>query len=229
MRTQPGRVTCNSLTIPANAQALVGNATVVNPAAAGYITLFPSNATQPFVSSGNYVGGSIVNTPFTVGLGADGAFKIFTTATTDIVVDVLGYFSPDATDVNGAGLLFYSLGTPVRLLDSRVSQPACFTPGMPFTGVTEYTQLARGTCGGQTIPTAALAVVGNVTTVNPLAGWLTLWPSNVTRPLVSALNFATGQIANRHFIVGLGPDGAFKLYPSSTTDLVIDLSGYFAP
>ena len=228
-RTQPGRVTCNSLTIPANAQALVGNATVVNPAAAGYITLFPSNATQPFVSSGNYVGGSIVNTPFTVGLGADGAFKIFTTATTDIVVDVLGYFRPDATDANGAGLLFYSLGTPVRLLDSRVGQPACFTPGTPFTGVTEYTQLARGTCGGQTIPTAALAVVGNVTTVNPLAGWLTLWPSNVSRPLVSALNFATGQIANRHFIVGLGPDGAFKLYPSSTTDLVIDLAGYFAP
>ncbi|MGH9799266.1 MAG: hypothetical protein ACRD82_02800 [Blastocatellia bacterium] len=35
---------------------------------------------------------------------------------------------------------------------------------------------------------------------------------------------------NRHFIVGLGNvDGAFKMYSLATTDLVIDLSGYFAP
>jgi hypothetical protein len=227
--TQQGTTTCDGVTIPAAAKALVGNATTVFPAAGGYLTLFPADASRPNTASGNYDLNEVLNSPFTVGLSATGQFKIFTTATTDIVVDVLGYFSPDATDANGAGLLFYSLGTPVRLLDSRANQPACFTPGAPFTGGTEYTQLARGACLSQTIPTAALAVVGNVTTVNPLAGWLTLWPSNVTRPLVSALNFATGQIANRHFIVGLGPDGAFKLYPSSTTDLVIDLAGYFAP
>ena len=228
-RTQPGRVTCNSVTIPANAQALVGNATVVFPAAQGYITLFPGNASQPFVSNGNYVGGDIINTPFNVGLGTDGAFKIFSLATTDIVVDVLDYFSPDANDINGAGLLFYPLGTPVRLLDSRAGQPGCFTPQTPFVGATEYTQQARGTCASQTIPMTALAVVGNVTTVNPLAGYLTLWPSNVTRPLIATSNFNAGQIVNRHFTVGLGPDGAFKLFASATTDLVFDLSGYFAP
>ena len=228
-RTQQGRVTCNSVTIPANAQALVGNATVVNPTGTGFLTLFPSNATQPVVSNGNYVGGDIVNTPFTVGLGTDGAFKMFTTQTTHVVVDVLGYFSPDATDVNGTGLQFYSLATPVRLLDSRVNEPACNTPGAAFAGGTEYTQQARGTCAGQAIPAAAQAVVGNVTTVNPVGGFLTLWPSNVTRPLIATSNFATGQIANRHFTVGLGPDGTFKLYSLGSTHLVIDLSGYFAP
>ena len=228
-RTQPGRVTCNGVTIPNNAQALVGNATVVFPAAPGYITLFPADASQPLVSSGNYVGGDIVNTPFNVGLGTGGAFKIFSTQTTDMVVDVLGYFSPDATDINGTGLLLYPLGAPVRLLDSRSGEPGCFTPGTPFVGATEYSQQARGTCGGQTVPAAALAVVGNVTTVNPLAGFLTLWPSNVARPLVATSNFNTGQIVNRHFMVGLGGDGTFKLFASATTDLVFDLSGYFAP
>ncbi len=228
-RTQQGRVTCNGVTIPGAAQALVGNATVVNPAGAGYITLFPSNATQPLVSNGNYVGGDIINTPFNVGLGADGAFKIFSLATTDIVVDVLGYFSTEANDINGAGLLFFPLGTPVRLLDSRAGQPGCFTPGTPFVGGVEYSQQARGTCGSQTISTTALAVVGNVTTVNPQAGFLTLWPSNVSRPLIATSNFNTGQIVNRHFTVGLGPDGAFKLYSLGMTDLVFDLSGYFAP
>jgi len=228
-RIQQGRVTCNGVTIPNAAQALVGNATVVNPAGAGFITIYPNQANQPLVSNGNYVGGDIVNTPFNVGLGADGAFRIFSLATTHIVVDVLGYYSPDASDINGAGLLFYPLGAPVRLLDSRAGEPGCFTPGTPFVGGIEYSQQARGTCGGQTVPTAALAVVGNATTVNPLAGFLTLWPSNVARPLIATSNFNTGQIVNRHFTVALGLDGVFKLFSLGTTDLVVDLSGYFAP
>ncbi len=229
-RTQAGRVMCNSMTIPTGAQALVGNATVVNPTAQGFITLFPSNAMQPTVANGNYTASSVVNTPFTIGLGADGAFKIYTTQTTDLVIDVLGYYSTEASDVNGAGYLFYTLTAPVRLLDSRVGAVACFTPGASFTGGVEYTQQATGTCSGQPIPTGSAAVLGNVTTVNPVGGFLTLWPSNVvTRPFVATSNFITGQTANRHFIVGLGPDGAFKLYASGTTDLVIDLSGYFAP
>ena len=228
-RSEQGRVICGSVTIPNAAQALVGNATVVRPAARGFITLFPSNASQPVVSSGNYAGNDVINTPFTVGLGTDGAFNIFTSQTTDIVVDVLGYYSPEVSDANGAGLLFYPLGAPVRLLDSRAAASACFTPGAPFTGGAEYSQQARGLCGGQTVAANALAVVGNVTTVNPVGGFLTLWPSNVTRPFVATSNFTAGQTANRHFTVGLGPDGAFKLYAAANTDLVIDLSGYFAP
>lgn len=229
VRTQQGRVTCNGITIPNAAQALVGNATVVAPAANGYITLFPSDATQPTVASGNYTAASVINTPFTVGLGADGAFKIFTTQTTHMVIDVLGYYSNQVSDVNGTGYLFYSLGAPVRLLDSRAGQSACYTPGAIFTGGVEYTQQASGGCGGQTVPANAAGVLGNVTTVNPAGGFLTLWPSNVARPLVATSNFTAGQVANRHFIVGLGPDGAFKLYASGNTNLVIDLSGYFAP
>ncbi|MFN0107552.1 MAG: S8 family serine peptidase [Blastocatellia bacterium] len=229
-RTQPGQVTCNGITIPASAKALVGNATVVNPAEQGFLTLFPSDAAQPLVSNGNYTAGSVINTPFTVGLGAaDGAFKIFTTQTTDLVVDVLGYYSQEATDANGAGYLFYSLPTPIRLLDSRPGFAACFTPNAQFTGATEYSQQATGVCASQTIPANTAAALGNVTTVNPVGGYLTLWPSNVTRPLVATSNFTAGQVANRHFIVGLGGDGAFKLYASGNTHLVIDLSGYFAP
>lgn len=229
VRTQSGWVTCDGATIPTAAQALVGNATAVNPVAQGYLTLFPSNATQPLVASGNYTANSVINTPFTVGLGVDGAFKIFTTQTTNLVVDVLGYFSAEVTDANGAGLLFYPLATPVRLLDSRFGFSACFTPGTPFLGGTEYTQQARGMCGGQTVAASALAVIGNVTTVNPVGGFLTLWPSNVTRPLVATSNFTAGQTANRHFTAGLGGDGAFKIFASANTNLVIDLSGYFAP
>ncbi|MEJ7653898.1 MAG: hypothetical protein WKH64_11480 [Chloroflexia bacterium] len=56
--------------------------------------------------------GGIPNS-FTVGRG-DGAFNI-ASSSTDFIVDVNGFCSAEATDVNGAGLLYYSLGSPIRL------------------------------------------------------------------------------------------------------------------
>ncbi|HQR36748.1 MAG TPA: hypothetical protein PLK30_28750, partial [Blastocatellia bacterium] len=76
----------------------------------------------------------------------------------------------------------------------------------------------------------AKAVVGNATTVNVSAnGFLTFWPSDAAQPNVATSNYRSGIVFNRHFTVGLGTDGAFKRFAASTTDLVIDLSGYFAP
>jgi hypothetical protein len=46
---------------------------------------------------------------------------------------------------------------------------------------------------------------------------------------IATSNYAAGQVWNRHFTVGLGTDGAFKIFPLLTTDLVVDVSGYFAP
>ncbi|MGH9799100.1 MAG: hypothetical protein ACRD82_01950, partial [Blastocatellia bacterium] len=221
---------CAGQTIPANAMAVVGNATVVGPASNGYLTIYPSDAMQPLAASSNYPAGQTVNGQFITGLGPDGAFKVFTVAMTNLVVDILGYYSPDAVDINGAGLLFSPLPTPVRLLDTRAGFSGCFTPGTPLMSSVEYTQQATGLCQGVTIPAAARGVVGNATVVFPQTqGFLTFWPSNVTRPLISTSNYAAGQVWNRHFMVGLGPAGAFKMFSLSTTDLVIDLSGYFAP
>ncbi|MFN0109548.1 MAG: BACON domain-containing protein [Blastocatellia bacterium] len=227
-RTQLGITTCDGVTIPAGAQALVGNATTVGPQTGGYLTFFPADAAQPLVASSNFLTGDVMNAPFTVGLSPSGEFKIFTTSTTNLVVDVLGYFSTQLNDGNGQGLLFNSLPTPVRLLDTRAGFSGCFTPGAQMTGGTVYTQSAVGACVN--IPAAAKAVVGNATVVNVTAnGYLTFWPSDVVQPLVATSNFLTGQVFNRHFTVGLGADGAFKRFSNKTTDLVIDLTGYFAP
>ncbi|MGH9801357.1 MAG: hypothetical protein ACRD82_13405, partial [Blastocatellia bacterium] len=227
---QQGTTTCDGVTIPATAKALVGNATTVVPAANGFITLYPADATSlPLASSGNYRTGKTLNSPFTVGLSPSGQFKIYTVVTVDVVIDVLGYFSAEALDVNGTGLLFNSL-TPVRLLDTRPgATAACFTPGAPLTGGVESLQAARGVC---TIANTARAIVGNATTVMPTAnGFLTFWPSDVaTRPVAATSNYQTGRNLNRYFTVGLGSvDGAFKMYAASTTNLVVDVSGYFAP
>lgn len=224
--TQQGTGTCSGVTIPSTAKALVGNATTVSPAAEGFLTLFPANVTRPFISSGNYDAAEVLNSPFVVGLSPTGQFKIFTTATTHLVVDVSGYFSSDAMDANGLGLLFTPI-TPARLLDTRPTFSGCFTPAAQIPATTETPQMARGVC---TIANTAQAIVGNATVVEPgLDGFLTFWPSNVTRPLVATSNYLAGQIFNRHFTVGLGTDGAFKIYSTSVTHLVVDVSGYYAP
>ncbi len=224
--TQPGTGTCTGVTIPAAARALVGNATTVSPAAAGFLTMYPANASRPLIASGNYKQNEILNSPFTVGLSPTGQFKIYTTATTHLVIDVLGYYSPDPVDVNGTGLLFTPL-TPTRLLDTRPSEPGCTTPGTPLAGGVETSQPAQNFC---TIASTAQAIVGNVTVVLPgSGGFLTFWPSNATRPLVATSNYAAGSIFNRYFTVGLGADGAFKMFAQTTTHTVIDVSGYFAP
>ncbi|MGH9801121.1 MAG: hypothetical protein ACRD82_12220, partial [Blastocatellia bacterium] len=221
---QQGNNTCG---IPSTALALVGNATTVGPVAQGFLTLFPADAAmRPLAASGNYTAGLTLNSPFTVGLSPSGQFKVYTLVQTDLVIDVLGYYSPDANDVNGIGLLFSPM-TPARLLDTRPTFSACFMPGTPIPAATDTLQAARGVC---TIPATAQAIVGNATTVLPAAnGFLTFWPSNATRPTAATSNYLAGKVFNRHYTVGLGADGAFKLYALTPTNLVIDVSGSFAP
>jgi hypothetical protein len=228
---------CN--TIPAAAQVLVGNATSVFPSGSGYLTIYPSGGARPLVASSNYAGNDVINGPFAVKLGADGKFKIYTLRTTHLVVDILGYYSTEANDANGAGLLFNPLPSPVRLLETRPDFPGFPLPGCTRTNakivgnlaMATHTQMAANFCG---VPAVAQAVVGNVTVVNSAgAGFLTLFPGNLaTAPLVATSNYPAPATFgyNRHYFVGLSPtNGTFKILTQATTDLVIDVSGYFAP
>jgi hypothetical protein len=170
---------------------------------------------------------------FTVGLGTDGAFNIYAPTGLHFVVDLTGYYSDQATDVNGAGLVYYPLAHPVRLLDTRAGQTACDAPGTALAAGSTRTEAARVACDGLTIPATAQAVVGNATVVNTLAGaangFVTLYPSTATRPTVSNLNYVPGQTVPNAFTVGLGTDGAFNIYALTSLHFITDLTGYFAP
>jgi hypothetical protein len=203
------------------------------------LTIYPSGGTRPTVASSNYAGSDVINGPFAVKLGADGKFKIYTFSTAHLVVDILGYYSEEAMDANGTGLLFNPLPAPVRLLETRPDFPGfplagCTRTNAPIPGnlsTATHTQQARNFCG---LPASAQAVVGNVSVVNSTgAGFLTLFPGNLTSaPLVAASNYPVpaGFGYNRHYFVALSPaDGTFKVLTQFTTDLILDASGYFAP
>ena len=231
---QLGNNTCG---IPANAKALVGNATSVLPPGPGFLTLYPNGTMQPFVATSNYRGSDVINGPFTVKLGTDGQFNIFSSNTADVVVDILGYFNSDIIDANGAGLLLNQIPHPVRLLDTRqVPFTACITPRTRLQSQANvYNLKATDTCEGLGFG-AARAIVGNATVVAPdNNGFMTLFPEGQSLPFTAASNFRTGVANNRHFFVGLNDTtGEFSIFfnmggTQFFTDLVIDVSGYFTP
>ena len=83
---------CN---IPSDATAVTMNVTIVNPTAAGYLSVWPSDQAQPTASSLNWVAGQAA-TPnaVTVSLSAAGQISTFNNAgNVDIIVDVAGYFT----------------------------------------------------------------------------------------------------------------------------------------
>jgi hypothetical protein len=86
------------------------------------------------------------------------------------------------------------------------------------------------TIGGAvtTIPADAVAAAINVTSVDsPGAGYVTVWPCGVDRPLVSTLNFGPGAIRANGAIAPLGAGGTLCLYSHTPTDVVVDVVGWF--
>ena len=94
------------------------------------------------------------------------------TSSTHLVVDVLGYYSPEANDVNGVGLLFTPLPAPVRLLETRAGQPVgCYLPAAPLLAVIAGLAPAHS----RSVAVALLMVTINVVGLGggPLfVGWL---------------------------------------------------------
>jgi hypothetical protein len=137
-----------------------------------------------------------------------------------------------------SGPFQYYAVTPCRLADTRSASynVGAFLNGTPsLQGVVIRAFFAKGKCG---IPNTAKAVSLNATVVNATgAGWLALWPAGTTWPGISTLNFDAGAAATANgAVVPLSgcssPCGdlnvLYGVVPSSnTTDLVLDITGYF--
>ncbi len=227
------RVTCEGLTIPAAAQAITGNATVLNGSGqAGYLTIYPNGMPVPLAANLIYFPGQILSNAFTVSLNANGEFNIFGERQIDMVIDVAGYYSNEATDANGTGLLFTPLVRPLRIFDTRPGQGNCDSVSMPITSGNSIAASGWLTCDGITIPATARTILGNVTVINQTAqsGYLTFYPDAVTQPLAANMIYAPGQLLSNAFVVGVNSGtGQFRIFAERTLDAIVDVSGYFAP
>jgi uncharacterized repeat protein (TIGR03803 family) len=197
------------------------NVTVV-PAPAGqplgYLTIWPSDEQQPVVSTLNNPTATLVANAAIVGANpTNGDVKVFTSNSTDVVIDVNGYFAAPGT----GGLSLYP-AVPCRVIDTRK-----IGNGQPFTGaLTPPVDVVDSPCG---IPATAQAYVSNATVVpSPNLSYLTLWPDGEGQPIVSTLNAADGWITSNMAIVSNNGDGKIDAYAAGVTQLILDVSSYFA-
>ncbi len=231
----------DGITIPAAARAIEGNTQVAEPTAAGYLTAYPANSPQPVVATMLYNAGQFLANEVTLTLDlTSGAISIFSFQTTDILLDVTGYYAPPGTpDPNNAnrtdtGLVYYPLPQPIRLIDTRNSPGtvAKFPGGGPIkAGTVQSYNVSNLNFQGVTIPATAKALVGNTqVALPPGAGYLTLYPGNLTQPpSVATILYNPNQYLANALTLTLGPNGAINVYSSLTTEMLLDVTGYYAP
>jgi hypothetical protein len=218
--------------IPAGATAAVLNVTDINPTSAGFLTVFPQGASKPFTANVNFAAGQVsgnrVIVPLSTSDPTPGDISIFSSAAADVVVDVSGYYSASG----GAGNRFTAEVAPVRICDTRPNNPSGLGVGAnqcndkPLgPGSTEIVNVS-GLAG---VPVGAKAVVVNLTAIVPTVGtFLTVYPGG-TRPLVSDLNPAAGDVKGNLTVATLNANGTVTIFNSAgNVDMVVDVLGWYS-
>jgi hypothetical protein len=233
---------CN---IPANTDtaAIVVNFTVVSPSTGGYITAYPSGAAQPLAASLNFNAADVKGNNAILKLNqtanAPTHFNIYTTSTTHLVADVVGYYArPVALGTFNDRDLVYTPVTPCRILDTRNAgaDTGMLIAGLPrsFLGWNgSYTvQGGDNTDCGLPFSTDNAALVLNFTAVNPSSGgYITAYPAGAAQPLAATLNFGAGEVKGNNAFLKLNQTSGqadFNVYSTAATHLVADVVGYYA-
>ncbi len=202
--------------VPSGATTAVVNVTATESAADGYVTVWPTGFARPTASNLNLERpGQTIPNLVTAPIGAGGKVSIFSQKGTHLVADVLGYYTPRASSSPGR----FVPVTPSRLADTRSG------PAVAAKGTLRVPVAGRGGVPAE----GASAVVLNVTATETTdAGYLTVWPSGVARPLASNLNVEhPGQTIPNQVIVPIGSDGAVNVFSLTSAHVVVDVAGWF--
>ena len=210
--------------IPATARAYSLNVTVMPKGARlAYLTLWPTGQDQPLVATLNSPNGDLVTNTAITPAGMNGSIDAYATDTTDLVIDINGYF--DVARPTAASYSFYA-AAPCRLLDTRSPDGPFGGPTLGAGGSRDF-MFATSPC---LVPTSATALSMNVAVVpaGPL-GYVTLWPTGQPQPTPPTLRSPDARIISNAAVVPVGPGVGVSAYASDRTDLVLDVNGYFAP
>ena len=158
---------------------------------------------------------------------SEGLACIFVSRTTDVVIDVLGYFTDFSLTWSAFATSFTALH-PARLFDSRAD--AQTVDGLEQgTGALAGDSITTVSVGGRRlIPIDATAVALSVTVTEPTGdGYVVVHPCDTPRPPTSHLNFTAGTTVANLVIASMSTTGDVCVFASAATHLVVDVSGYF--
>jgi hypothetical protein len=208
--------------VPVGATAVAVNLTVTDTLADGFVQAVAYLRTTYGASSTlNVPGAGVTRANFAiVPIGADGKISVYDVPGGNVLVDVLGYFSPVAGPGPVAGGRFVAID-PVRTLDTRSTNlvPAGWVAHKPGNESVVVPMTAA-------IPAGVSALVLNVTsTAAEASGYLRAQPTG-TVPPSSTVNFTAGVDASNSVIVPVGAGGTVSVYTNTSSHIVVDITGY---
>ncbi len=204
--------------VPPSAVGVIANVTAVGPAAAGYFTVYDCDPPLPNASALNYTTGVDVANEIVIALSAAGSMCVYSSAASDLLIDVVGYVS--ATDS-------IKTATPARFGETRVGATT-------FDGL--YEGLGRTSPGSTTkigvegrgiVPPSVNAVIVNVGVVDPdTDSFVTVYSCFPAVPLASSINHTAGVDRANELIVKPDANGDICIYTDQAVDLIVDVVGY---
>jgi glucose/arabinose dehydrogenase len=194
--------------------------TTVNPAAAGFVTVWPTDKPIPTASALNPMGNDVRANLVIVPVSAAGKVSMFASAKMDLLADVAGWFTDASANSSGSGLL--QTLTPTRVVDSRDTKTP-WNAGEERTAFIGPVGITQGD------------FVYNLTAANT-GGWgyLTAFSSG-GRTITSNVNFErAGQnraalAISKGKALTAGGAATMSLYSYASTDVLIDSQAYFTP
>ena len=185
--------------------AVVLNVTVTEPTGWGYLSVYPSGG--PTVSNLNFTPGQTVANMATVALGTGGRLQAFNAVdTTHVIFDVVGYYA----DADGPfGSRFVPVVPLVRVRHTNRAGRRCAECGRAWRCAALRRHRSSGRAGGG----RHLVVVVNLTATAPTANtYLTAYPDDAPRPLVSSLNLPAGWTVPNLVTVRVPASGIVDVY-----------------
>ena len=207
--------------IPAGVKAVAVHVTVFDTTGIGWIAAEPDGAGVPGTSSVNYGPGQIVSNTVIVPVASDGKIELYNgggTTPVDLIADVSGYFSPSSSEA-------YVPISPLRDWDSRQDGSS-----LPANGAQSY-ELRISPSTPYSAPVGASIITNLTVTDETTIGFITAYPYGTSNPGTSNLNYAKDQtLAGLSILKTTGADNEITVYNQSTgtSDLVLDVFGYFA-
>ncbi|BAN03866.1 HYR domain-containing protein [Ilumatobacter coccineus] len=205
--------------VAGDAKAVVMNVTAINPSGRGYVTVSPCGD-RPLASSLNYgSAGAVVGNELVAKLSGTGSVCVFTSAETDLTIDVVGYV-PSTSGVVSVD--------PARVYATRASDETVDGEQEATGRISAGESVEVDIVGRAGVPGSGVgAVVMNITAVNPSGrGYVTVSPCG-DRPLASSLNYGSaGAVVGNELVAKLSADGTVCVFSSASTDLTVDVVGY---
>ena len=175
----------------------------------GFLTAYPCGSLRPPTSNVNPRAGVPTPNLAIVTLDTTREVCVYTNVATHLVVDATGWFGPGGARFNDQA--------PQRVLDTRDE----LAP-LPATTVRKVR------LGGPIVPAGADGVAVNITVSEPDAdGWILAYPCTTDLPLASTVNYLAGEDRAGITMVGLDAAGDLCLYSLRTTQVIVDLQGWY--